>query len=185
MTRIRNAVLEDAQRILEIYSYYIEKTAITFECSVPSTAEFRDRMREKMQRYPYIVIEKDERIAGYAYAGPFYPRAAYDWSCELSVYLDKDMTGRGLGRELYTHMEEKLKAMGILNLYACIAVPDEDDEYLTHNSVLFHKHLGFSEAGFFGKCGYKFGRWYNMVWMEKIIGEHGSNQLPILPYAYN
>lgn len=185
MTRVRNATLEDARRILEIYSYYIERTAITFEYTVPTLEEFAERMREKMQRYPYLVIEEDGMIEGYAYAGAFHPRAAYDWCCELSIYLDKDCERHGFGKNLYMAMEEKLKAMGVLNLYACIAVPDVDDEYLDHNSVLFHQHLGYREVGFFEKCGYKFDRWYNMVWMEKIIGDHGSNQPSIRPYRYN
>ena len=69
-------------------------------------------------------------------------------------------------------MEQRLKEMGILNLYACIAYPEVEDEYLDKNSVLFHEHLGYVKVGEFHKCGYKFGRWYNMIWMEKIIGEH-------------
>ena len=66
--------------------------------------------------------------------------------------------------------------MGILNLYACIAVPDEEDEYLTRSSADFHTHMGYSLAGTFRQCGYKFGRWYNMIWMEKIVGGHYSDQ---------
>ena len=66
----------------------------------------------------------------------------------------------------------KLKDMGILNLYSCIGDPLQEDEYLTRNSELFHQHLGFTKVGTFYKCGYKFNRYYNMIWMEKIIGEH-------------
>ena len=62
--------------------------------------------------------------------------------------------------------------MGILNLYACIAYSEDEDEYLTHNSVEFHRHMGIELVGKFHKCGCKFGRWYDMVYMEKIIGEH-------------
>ena len=62
--------------------------------------------------------------------------------------------------------------MGILNVYACIADPVEDDEYLTRNSEQFHRHLGFVKVGDFHLCGYKFGRWYNVIWMEKMIGKH-------------
>jgi phosphinothricin acetyltransferase len=69
-------------------------------------------------------------------------------------------------------MEAKLKAMGILNLYACIAYPETEDEYLTRNSANFHSHLGFTTAGRFHQCAYKFGRWYDMIWMEKLVGEH-------------
>ena len=77
---------------------------------------------------------------------------------------------------LYEAIEQKLKEMGILNLYACIGYLDVEDEYLNQNSAQFHEHMGFTLAGRFRKCGYKFGRWYDMIWMEKIIGEHGTNE---------
>ena len=79
---------------------------------------------------------------------------------------------------------DRLKAMGVLNLYACIGYPQVEDEYLTKNSAQFHEHLGFTLAGTFHNCGYKFGRWYDMIWMEKIIGEHRPDQPDIVPYQY-
>ena len=82
---IRNASLADAPRILEIYAWYVEHTVITFEYDVPSLEEFEGRMRRTMQKYPYLVIERDGRVEGYAYAGPFVGRAAYDWACELTI----------------------------------------------------------------------------------------------------
>lgn len=172
MITIRDAVLDDAAHILEIYDYYVTHTAISFEYETPSLADFRKRMDTTMRRYPYLVIETDGRIAGYAYAGPFKERAAYDHSCELSIYLDRNVHRLGLGRKLYEAIEQRLKAMGILNVYACIAFPEQDDEYLTRNSADFHSHMGFEKVGEFHQCGYKFGRWYHMIWMEKIIGKH-------------
>ncbi|MDE7254472.1 MAG: GNAT family N-acetyltransferase [Acetatifactor sp.] len=169
---VRDAKLEDAQRILEIYAYYVEHTAISFEYDVPTLAEFQTRMTNTMKRYPYLVVEKDGVIQGYTYAGPFVGRAAYGWSCELTIYLDHTALKCGLGRKLYEELEARLGRMGILNLYACIGYPDTEDEYLNRNSAEFHAHLGFSTVGEFHKCGYKFGRWYNMIWMEKIIGQH-------------
>lgn len=176
---VRDASLEDAPRILEIYAYYVENTAITFEYDVPSPEEFEGRMRRTMERYPYLVIEKDGIIEGYAYAGPFVGRAAYDWSSELTIYLAHDARGEGFGRKLYESLEERLKSMGILNLYACIGYPRLDDEYLTQNSAQFHTHLGFELVGTFHDCGYKFGRWYDMIWMEKIIGTHTNDMRPV------
>lgn len=125
---------------------------------------------------------KDENIAGYAYAGSFVGRAAYDWSCEVTIYLARDAQKCGLGRKLYEALENELHKMGIINLYACIGYPEKNDEYLTTNSADFHAHLGFSKVGEFHKCGYKFGRWYNMIWMEKIIGKHEDNQPAIKLY---
>ena len=144
---VRDAALEDVKRILEIYAYYVENTAITFEYAVPSVSEFLERMKHTMEKYPYIVIEKDGLIEGYAYAGAFVGRAAYDWSCEMTVYLDHNAHKCGMGRKIYTALEEKLKCMGILNLYACIGYPEIEDEYLNTNSADFHAHLGFAEVG--------------------------------------
>lgn len=130
------------------------------------------RIRNIMKRYPYIVIERDGKVQGYAYAGPFHSRAAYGWSCEMTIYLDHSMRKSGLGRQIYEALEERLRKMGILNLYACIGYPETEDEYLNRNSAEFHEHLGYTKVGEFHKCGYKFGRWYDMIYMEKIIGEH-------------
>ena len=176
---IRPANLNDADHLLRIYAYYVENTAITFEYAVPTLSEFQNRMKNIMERYPYLVIEKSGIIYGYAYADTFIRRAAYDWSCELTVYLEHTALKRGFGRKIYEALENKLSEMGILNLYACIAHPKKEDEYLTQNSAEFHNHLGFSKVGEFHNCGYKFGRWYNMIWMEKIIGEYQSEQPPV------
>ena len=169
---IRSASTADAARILNIYAYYVVNTAITFEYEVPTLCEFRGRVKNTLERYPYIVIEEDGKIVGYAYAGPFKERAAYDRSCEVSIYLDRDSRGRGYGRALYEELEKRLASRGILNLYACVASPIEEDEYLTDDSEQFHARLGYKRVGEFHQCGYKFGRWYNMIWMEKLIGEH-------------
>lgn len=169
---IRTAATEDAQRLLEIYGYYVETTAISFEYEVPSLKAFAERIAHTLIKYPYLILEEDGIILGYAYAGPLKDRTAYDHSCEVTIYLDRNAKGKGYGRALYEALEEALKDRGITNLYACIADPVTEDEYLTRNSEQFHAHLGYTKAGTFHQCGYKFGRWYNMIWMEKIIGEH-------------
>ncbi len=170
--KIRSANATDTARILDIYSYYVERTAISFECETPTRDEFSRRVSRTLRKYPYIVVEDSGRVEGYAYAGPLKDRAAYDRSCEVSIYLAQESRGKGYGRALYDELEKRLKAMGILNLYACIGSPIEEDEYLTNNSEQFHAHLGFVKVGEFHKCGLKFGRWYNVIWMEKTIGEH-------------
>lgn len=178
----RNATLEDAKRILEIYKYYVEKTVITFEWKVPTLEEFKERMSHTMEKYPYIVAIQNKKIIGYAYVGSFVGRKAYDWAVETTIYLDANERHHGVGKKLYSVMEEILKRMNILNLNACIGYPTEDDEYLTKNSAQFHEHLGYKMVGEFHNCGYKFGRWYNMVWMEKMIGEHSKNPKEVLNY---
>ncbi len=182
MIEVRDATLEDAEKTLKIYDYYVKNTAITFEYDTPTLFEFQNRMKEITERYPFLVILQDGEIKGYAYARRFVGRKAYDWSCELTIYLEHNAQKCGLGRTLYESLQSKLKAMGILNLYACIGYPTQDDEYLTTNSADFHKHLGFETVGTFHNCGYKFGRWYDMIWMEKIIGEHNDSQPSIKKY---
>ena len=167
--RIRSARACDAGQLLSIYGWYVENTAITFEYEVPSAEEFAARIEKTLRFYPYLVIEEEGRILGYAYAGPFKERAAYDWSCEMSIYVDRHEKGRGLGRKLYEALEAELKKMGLLNLYACIGVPRGEDPYLTMDSVRFHERMGYVLVGTFHRCGYKFDRWYDMVWMEKQI----------------
>lgn len=169
---IRYAAPEDAGRLLEIYAWYVIHTAITFEYDVPSEAEFRSRITETLKGYPWLVLEDEGNILGYAYAGVFKARAAYSRSCEVTIYLDRASAGRGFGRLLYEALEKELKARGFLNLYACVGVPIAEDEYLTENSRQFHAHLGYETVGRFHQCGYKFNRWYDMVWMEKMIGKH-------------
>lgn len=177
--KIRFATVQDAESLLKIYAPYVEKTAITFEYDVPSVEEFAGRIENVLKKYPYLVAEIENEIVGYAYAGSFYERAAYDWAIETSVYVDTNKKKMGIGKKLYEALEKILASQNILNMNACIAYPAEEDEYLTKNSVEFHEHLGYRLVGEFKKCGYKFNRWYNMVWMEKHIGEHLDNQPPV------
>lgn len=184
--RIRTAKVEDAKDILKIYGYYVENTAITYEYETPSLEEFQQRIENTLKTYPYLVAEQDGKIVGYAYAGRFHARAAFDWCAEVTVYLDKNMKKCGLGRKLYNALEEILKQMGVINLYALIAYPEEEDEYLNKNSAQFHEHMGYTLIGTAHNCGYKFGRWYHMIWMEKVIGEYQKEQAqaPIKRYTF-
>ncbi len=176
---IRKAKISDAKALVDIYSYYVKNTAITFEYTVPNVDKFAIRIENTLKKYPYIVAEQNGKILGYAYSGSFIGREAYDHSTELSIYIDHNLRKSGVGGKLYSTLVNILKDMGITNLYACISVPEQADEYLDFNSVEFHKHLGFEIVGRFAKCGYKFDRWYNMVWMGKIISEHKDNMPPL------
>lgn len=176
---IRPATPDDAAALLDIYAWYVRNTAISFEWEVPTTEVFRARIEATLRRYPWLVLERDGRILGYAYAGAFKGRTSYDWSAEVSIYLAPDARGQGHGRRLYEALEAELATMGIRNLYACIACPEREDEYLTRNSPDFHAHLGYRLVGTFRRCASKFGRWYDMVWMEKHIAEHGDNPEPV------
>ncbi len=175
--RIRIATPKDAGGLLKIYAPYVEKTAITFEYEVPSVEEFAMRIETVLRRYPYLAAEKGGELLGYAYAGAFHGRAAYGWAVETSIYVAQDKKKMGIGRQLHDMLEMALKSQGILNMNACVACPrEEKDPYLSRNSVEFHRHLGYRLVGEFWQCGYKFGRWYNMAWLEKHIGGHHKGQ---------
>lgn len=129
-----------------------------------------------------MLAEYGGEILGYAYAGVLKDREAYSRSVETSIYVRAGLNRQGIGRALYTALENELRRQGILNMYACIASPEAEDMYLNRDSIVFHEKLGFQTVGRFYRCGFKFGRWYSMVWMEKQIGPHTENPAPVLPF---
>ncbi|MDO4976325.1 MAG: GNAT family N-acetyltransferase [Eubacteriales bacterium] len=168
---------KDTSEILAIYAPYVENTAISFEYEIPSLEEFASRIENISVKYPYIkAVDENGKILGYAYAGTFKGRSAYDWSVETTVYVKEDCKRMGIGKLLYDALEKSLKTIGILNMNACIAYPETEDEYLTMDSIYFHEKMGFQPVGIFHNSGYKYDRWYHMIWMEKMIGEHQSPQ---------
>lgn len=179
---LRIAKPSDAHELLSIYAPYVENTSITYEYTVPTVDEFRTRIEKTLKSHPYIVAVKGNEIIGYAYTGKFHERAAYAWDAETSIYVRRDCHGLGLGRRLYDALEKLSRARNIINLYACIAYPEVDDEYLTRNSMSFHAHLGFELVGTFKRCSYKFDRWYGMVWMQKCVGNHILNPPTVIPF---
>ncbi len=180
---IRLAKEDDAETLLELYAPYVKETAITFEYEVPSLEEFRGRIAATLKNYPYYVAEQDGKIVGYAYASAFKEREAYDWAVETSIYVKKNLRRSGIGSALLSQLESTLSRQNILNANACIAQTDEPDEHLTNASIFFHENQGYRMVGKFHDCGYKFNHWYNMVWMEKMLGEHKKNQPPFIPFS--
>ncbi len=168
--RLRFATPADAEALVAIYAPYVLGTAITYEYEVPSPAEFRRRIEEYSRKYPYLVAEVDGVPAGYAYACPLGSRPAFDWAAEAAIYIREDCRGWGLGRALYGALEEILRLQGIRTLTAAIASVDREDPYLTDASIRFHVRMGFTPVGTFHHAGCKFGRWYDLTWMEKAIG---------------
>lgn len=169
---IRRATSADAPALLSIYAPYVERTSITFECDVPTVDEFRRRIEQITEKYPYIVAEADGEVVGYAYAHQLGTRAAYWPSVETSIYISMQHRRQGLGRRLYDALEEALRRQGVRNMYAVITAPAVPDEYSNHDSISFHQALGFAKCAHLHKCGSKFGHWYDVIWMEKIIGPH-------------
>ena len=162
MISIRIAGTCDAAAIATIYSYYVEETAISFEYEAPDEEEMARRIAGN-GGFPFLVAEDDGMIVGYAYAHPFSSRAAYFRSVEVTIYLDKDRSGRGYGKALYEELEKRLKAMDITNLYAIVMYPENKE------SIAFHERMGYRIVGILNGCGEKFGRLWSVAYMEKII----------------
>ena len=158
----RFATERDLGRILEIYGPYITDSTVSFEYKVPSLEEFTLRFRQIVKQYPWLVYEENGVILGYAYGGPTFTRAAYQWSAESSVYLCPEAKGRGIGRRLYAVLEQLLEKQGFRKLYALITSENEA-------SLAFHKAVGFSFTAFFPDIGIKFGRSLGVTWMEKCL----------------
>ena len=180
--KIRIAREEDAEDLLRIYAYYVKNTAITFEHDVPTLEEFTGRIRETLKNYPYLVALIDGRIVGYIYAGRFRTRASYAWSATTSVYVDRQYHRLGIGKRLYAELETILAKQNVINVYAGVADPVKEDEYLTHNSEHFHEAMGYQVVARYHECGSKFGRWYNIIEMEKIIGKRTCPPQAFIPF---
>ncbi len=129
----------------------------------------RQRIEKITSKYPYLVCLIDDKIVGYVYAGEYSSRTAYSWTAAMSIYVDKDYRRQGIGTAMYKAIEPRLKEMGIVNLLAGTAYCEQEDEYLTHASSLFHMSQGYSEAAHFKNIGKKFDRWYDLKWYQKGI----------------
>ena len=171
---IRAAVLEDLPQILAIYAPYVENTTVSFEYTPPTLEEFTARFTSITAQFPWLVWEEDGRILGYAYGSPPFHRAAYQWCGEASIYLHPDARRRGIGKALYTVLEEIMKRQGYHKVYAIITEQN-------HASLSFHRAMGYSFVANFPKCGFKHGQWIGITWLEKplILSESPSN--PPLP----
>lgn len=178
---IRLATPADAGALLNIYRPYIERTAITFEMQAPEVGEFAERISLTLQRHPYLVYEEVGEIKGYAYASAFKGRAAYDRTVETSIYINEHARRGGLGRQLYAALESLLAQQGIQNVCACISHCDTPDPLLPPDSEHFHERMGYGRVAHFHRCAYKFGRWWDMVWMEKFLGAHPARPVPFTP----
>lgn len=175
MIKLRTATPLDARSLAKIYEYYVNNTTITFEYEAPDEAEFARRISTKLEGYPYLVAEEDGVPIGYAYASQFRERAAYAWSCELSIYINKNKRGFHIGEKLYGALEELLRAQNFTMLCAGITSPNEP-------SVAFHKKRGFSHIGTMDRIGFKFGGWHDVMWYVKEISSIDV-PLPIIPFS--
>ena len=165
---IRPATAQDVPRILEIYAPYVETTAISFEYTVPTLEVFTQRFLSIAAKFPWLVWEEDGSVLGYAYGSLPFERAAYQWSAEASIYLCPEAQGKGIGRKLYTALEDILRQQGYRKVYAIITTANEA-------TVAFHEAVGYRHTATFPDCGYKFGTWYGIL--TKPLGNRLSFSL--------
>jgi phosphinothricin acetyltransferase len=172
---IRLATGADGAAARDIYGPVIETSAISFELVVPTEDEMATRITSRQPAYPWLVAEGDDGqgVIGYAYAGPFKDRAAYDWSVETSVYLAEAARGRGVGRALYAALLAVLEAQGYRQAVGGIALPNEA-------SVRLHEGAGFTLVGVYRAVGWKFGTWHDVGWWQRpLAGGDGPPEPPI------
>ena len=172
---IRLATTADAFAIRSIYSQYIN-TPITFETALPSNAEFVRRIATTLARYPYLVYTQRDKIVGYAYASALSPRDAYQWASELSVYVDSAAYGAHIGHLLYKNLMTLLAFQNVVSVYGCVCVPNAASDHL-------HQAFEFKTVGTFPHAGYKNGKWYDVRWYQRDLGDPTVTPKPFIPFV--
>lgn len=171
MITIRPSTDADLPAITAIYGWNVLNGLGTFEEDPPSQDEMTRRRAAFLARgLPYLVAEEDGVVLGYAYAGPFRLRAAYRYTVEDSVYVSPDAVGKGVGKTLLTALIAACEALGLRQLVAVIG--DSGNAA----SIGLHAAMGFKQQGVFPSMGYKFGRWVDLVWMQRDLNGGGSRE---------
>lgn len=153
----------DVPAITAIYRHYVEETAITFDTEVPGEAAMAEKFAALVKLgHPLIVAEVAGKVVGYAYASFYRPRAAYRFTCEDSIYLHPDATGKGLGKAMLTELLAQSKAFGFKQMLAVITAD-------TANSIAIHEKFGFRRVGYYDAVGYKFDRWHDIVHLQMAL----------------
>ncbi len=163
---IRTGRVEDVPRLTEIYNYYVERTATSFDIEIHRVNERKSSWFPKYTStgiYRLFVAEVDDVVVGYSTSGQFRERAAYASSVETSIYLDNDYSGRGIGSKLYETLLSALERTRVHRAYGGVTLPNA-------SSVALHKKFGFREVGVYREVGYKFGKYHDVCWFEKEIG---------------
>jgi L-amino acid N-acyltransferase YncA len=160
---VRDASEDDAPACAAIYAPYVRETAVSFEGEPPTPAQMAERIAAATRTHAWIVHEDDDRVVGYAYGGPHQKRAAYRFSCEVSVYVEQGRRRTGSGRALYEALLERLAARGYLMAVAGMTLPNEA-------SAGLHQAMGFEPVGVYRRIGWKLGAWHDVAWMQRTLG---------------
>ena len=159
---VREASERDAEACAAIYAPYVIDTAITFESQPPLPTEMADRIASAVRTHAWVVLENEGRVVGYAYGGRFNSRAAYRWSCEVSVYLERGRRRTGGGRALYDALFARLAERGFRTAVAGMTLPNDA-------SVGLHRAMGFEPVGTYRRIGWKHGAWHDVAWAQRTI----------------
>jgi len=159
---IRNANISDAAQIVEIYNYYIKDTIITFEEEVIDAFEMEQRMKIVLEKFPWLVLEENGEIIGFAYASTWKHRVSYRFTVETTVYLNPNVVQKGSGTKLYKALFEALKEYDFHMAIGVISLPNL-------GSVKLHENFGFEKVGHYSEVGKKFGKWIDVgFWQKKL-----------------
>jgi len=173
---IRVATVEDAGAVAEIYAPYVKDSAISFEIEPPTPSEMAGRIARILETHPWLVLQEEGRVIGYAYAGAHAPRAAYRWSVDVTAYMRADARRKGHARALYTRLFEILVRQNFHAAYAGITLPNEP-------SVGFHEAMGFAPVGVYREVGFKMGAWRDVGWWGKTLGPAPATPAEPVPFA--
>lgn len=169
MLWLRDVVAQDAAVIAAIYAHHVLNCTGSFELDPPDMAEIAKRMETTTTAgFPYIVAELDGKITGYAYAGPYRPRPAYRFTAENSIYVHPDYIGSGVGSLLMAELIDRCEKLGLRQMVAVIG------DSANTASLKLHRKFGFVETGLLKDIGYKFGRWLDVVLMQRNLGAGAS-----------
>ncbi len=169
---IRLATPQDGEEILKIYSYYVEKTMISFETVSPSIEDFENRIEQIQKKYPYLVYEESGKIRGFCYASAHAERSAFAYTVNASIYFEQSYQGKGIAKMMYERLFSLLEKQGYFTVYVGVTA-------CNGRSLQFHQNMGFEEVGRFEKVGYKLEKWVDLVWLSKRLKGEEENILPI------
>lgn len=173
---IRLAGISDLEAMLSIYGPYVTDTAVSFEYSVPTLEEFTHRFTTITAQFPWLVWEEEGQVLGYAYGSAPFTRPAYAWCAAVSIYLAPQAQRRGIGKALYAALEKVLICQGYQVAYAIVTTQNEA-------SRTFHEAAGYRLLATFPDCGYKLGRWYGIMWLEKRLSAVEIPSNPPIPVS--
>lgn len=172
---VRLARPDDAPAFAAIYRPFVEGTPVTFEEVAPSPEAMAERIESTLLTLPWLALEFEGRVLGYAYASAHRARSAYRWSVDVTIYLAPEARGRGCGRALYTELLGLLMRQGYTAAYAGIALPNAA-------SVGLHEAMGFRPVGVYEGVGFKCGAWHNVGWWQRDLADRLSPPSPPIPF---